>query len=265
MNFISGTIRDGISQLSAARFQLSALSIDEQRRRRFLLIFLSTLTPILLIYGIVHYHADGFDLNVVTNLLGIAVSITFLVALHYFRNLTVFVYITVGYILMALSYLLAVGGFDGMAYFWFYFYPLIAYFLLGIRRGLVWILLSGLSILLFALFNLGSYHYPLDLALRFAASYMLVCILAHGIESLRSSYYNDLLDEKLALENATKEIQMLSSLLPICSSCKRIRDDNEQWHEIEIYMRQHGGIEFSHGLCSDCRERLYPSLRKSSA
>ena len=66
--------------------------------------------------------------------------------------------------------------------------------------------------------------------------------------------------EKLitALQNALAEVKTLSGLLPICASCKKIRDDSGYWQQIEIYISSHSEAEFSHGLCPDCLKRLYP-------
>ena len=56
------------------------------------------------------------------------------------------------------------------------------------------------------------------------------------------------------------QVKTLSGMLPICSSCKKIRDDGGYWRQIESYVREHSQAEFSHGLCPDCLQRLYPSL-----
>jgi PAS domain S-box-containing protein len=56
------------------------------------------------------------------------------------------------------------------------------------------------------------------------------------------------------------QVQTLSGLLPICASCKKIRDDRGYWNRIETYISEHSQAEFSHGLCPDCLERLYPEL-----
>jgi hypothetical protein len=45
--------------------------------------------------------------------------------------------------------------------------------------------------------------------------------------------------------------------LPICASCKRIRDDHENWHPVESYISDHSQAEFSHGLCPDCAQEIY--------
>ena len=62
------------------------------------------------------------------------------------------------------------------------------------------------------------------------------------------------------LLEALKEIKILSGLLPICASCKKIRDDNGYWNQIESYINQHSEAEFSHSICPDCTKHLYANL-----
>ncbi len=59
-----------------------------------------------------------------------------------------------------------------------------------------------------------------------------------------------------ALENALREVQTLSSLLPVCAWCKRIRDDDGSWNQVDIYIRKHTSIGITHGICPDCAERI---------
>ena len=58
------------------------------------------------------------------------------------------------------------------------------------------------------------------------------------------------------LREAAANVKTLSGLLPICSSCKKIRDDNGYWNQLEGYIRDHSGAEFTHGLCPDCVKGL---------
>jgi FixJ family two-component response regulator len=62
------------------------------------------------------------------------------------------------------------------------------------------------------------------------------------------------------LRDALAEVKTLSGLLPICASCKKIRDDKGYWNQIEVYIRKHSGAEFSHGICPDCARKLYPEI-----
>jgi PAS domain S-box-containing protein len=62
------------------------------------------------------------------------------------------------------------------------------------------------------------------------------------------------------LQDAMASIKSLKGLLPICASCKKIRDDQGYWSQIEVYISEHSDAEFSHGICPDCARRLYPDL-----
>jgi PAS domain S-box-containing protein len=60
------------------------------------------------------------------------------------------------------------------------------------------------------------------------------------------------------LQAALASIKTLRGFLPICASCKKIRDDKGYWNQLEIYLREHADVEFSHGICPDCARKLYP-------
>ncbi len=60
------------------------------------------------------------------------------------------------------------------------------------------------------------------------------------------------------LQKALQKIKQLSGLLPICSHCKKIRDDGGYWNQIETYIDRHSEAEFSHGICPECMKTHYP-------
>lgn len=60
------------------------------------------------------------------------------------------------------------------------------------------------------------------------------------------------------LQKALADVEVLSGLLPICSNCKSIRDDEGLWYQIDAYFHAHSGMEFSHGICPKCAKLLYP-------
>jgi PAS domain S-box-containing protein len=66
-----------------------------------------------------------------------------------------------------------------------------------------------------------------------------------------------LIDE---LSHALANIKTLQGLIPICSSCKKIRNDKGYWQQLEEYMAQHSSVAFSHSLCDECIQKLYPEL-----
>lgn len=62
------------------------------------------------------------------------------------------------------------------------------------------------------------------------------------------------------LQGALDNIKTLEGLLPICANCKKIRDDDGYWQQVEVYVRQHSNAKFSHGICPECAHQLYPGL-----
>jgi len=62
------------------------------------------------------------------------------------------------------------------------------------------------------------------------------------------------------LREAMNKISTLRGLLPICASCKKIRDDKGYWNQIEVYISEHTEADFSHGICPDCAKDLYGEI-----
>jgi hypothetical protein len=64
------------------------------------------------------------------------------------------------------------------------------------------------------------------------------------------------------LHKALDEVKILRGLIPICASCKNIRDDNGFWQQLEVYISAHSDAQFSHGICPECTRELYPELEQ---
>ncbi len=62
------------------------------------------------------------------------------------------------------------------------------------------------------------------------------------------------------LRDALAKVKILSGLLPICASCKKIRDDSGYWTQVEVYVREHSDADFTHSICPDCAKKLYPDF-----
>ncbi len=62
------------------------------------------------------------------------------------------------------------------------------------------------------------------------------------------------------LKKALSQVKQLSGLLPICSHCKKIRDDKGYWNQIEEFMHKHSDVRFSHGICQECAKKNYPDM-----
>ena len=65
----------------------------------------------------------------------------------------------------------------------------------------------------------------------------------------------------LILEDIS-ELMEIKSILPICAHCKKIRNDQKYWQSLEKYFGEHLDLEFSHGICPDCAQKLYPEFVK---
>jgi DNA-binding response OmpR family regulator len=74
-----------------------------------------------------------------------------------------------------------------------------------------------------------------------------------------------LTDRVHQLEDALQRVTELQNLLPICCYCKKVRDDQNYWHEVENYIGTRSGTMFSHGICPDCRERVVKSQMQELA
>lgn len=89
-------------------------------------------------------------------------------------------------------------------------------------------------------------------------------IYAGQIERQVNTYQNhleELVTERTKeLEQAFAEIKTLSGCLPMCASCKKIRDDKGYWQKVESYISAHSEAEFTHGICPKCAIKLYPEL-----
>lgn len=70
--------------------------------------------------------------------------------------------------------------------------------------------------------------------------------------------------ETRQLQEALANVRTLRGLLPICASCKKIRDDKGYWNQLELYIQQNSDAEFTHGLCPECIQKLYPEFAEAA-
>ena len=89
---------------------------------------------------------------------------------------------------------------------------------------------------------------------------LLVRALRYAIERKRAEEGRERLIREL--QDALTKVKVLSGLLPICASCKKIRDNTGLWHAIEVYIRDRSSADFSHSVCPECVKKLYPDLIK---
>jgi PAS domain-containing protein len=91
----------------------------------------------------------------------------------------------------------------------------------------------------------------------------------HGVESIHVLVtaapfaFEAALYVLLILEDIT-EVVTLRRILPICANCKKIRNDQDYWEQVENYLRKHTDLRFTHGICPECVKILYPEFQSSS-
>jgi DNA-binding NtrC family response regulator len=78
------------------------------------------------------------------------------------------------------------------------------------------------------------------------------------VRTLRYSIERNRLNRKL--QEALDNVRTLSGLLPICSYCKKIKDDKGYWEQVETYLSQRSEVYFTHGMCPDCLRKIYPDM-----
>jgi hypothetical protein len=183
-----------------------------------------------------------------------------------------------GYFLFLIGY----GGGSKAVFLWALVYPIYSIIIVGIKKGTV--VSGGLLVGTIILFLLGSQisgftYYPLSLIVRFISVYLTIYIFTISMEWTRIRFYdfikksnNSLLEnEKILriidvqkttlikkLHLSLDEVTLLQGLLPICSDCKKIRNDEGYWDHLEVYISKNSETVFSHGICPDCAIKLYP-------
>jgi hypothetical protein len=238
-------------------FPFAGLTVDERRKRIFLSLCIFVTVPVAAIFGIF----DLLEGRSVEGALIVGMGALLTTILFLFRMVADMtnVYRCCGVLVFLLmTYELAIGGGEGYAFVWFYFFPIALFFIFGRKEGLVWVA-GSLGVIAAILFiDFGDYPYNLGVSIRFALTYFIVAVISLALELSRDHYYRELLSEKKALEQAMLRVKTLSGLLPVCAHCKKIRDDRGYWQQIEAYIAAHSNADISHGICPECAAKYYP-------
>jgi hypothetical protein len=109
--------------------------------------------------------------------------------------------------------------------------------------------------------------YAFVLSQKNARSYSKIESLSSELVFLNSSLEQkveertaELTEQKKDLQEALDSVRTLKGLIPICSSCKKVRDDGGYWDQLESYFMKYSNAEFSHGICPECAKQLYPDI-----
>jgi len=169
------------------------------------------------------------------------------------RNL---ILVVIALSVVVLGFVDYVTGYE-LGFFLFYFVPIAiaawevgptSSYLIAILSSIVWFLSDisshPYSSILFAFWNTG---------IRFL-SFLVIAYSTSKIQFL-------LAKERKTSRDRPSQVKTLSGLIPICASCKQIRDDKGAWHRIEEYVEERTNAEFTHGLCPGCVEKLIKEAR----
>ena len=265
---------------SIDRVQMSA---DEKRRLQHYSVFLIVGIPIMIIFGFHNLVKGNYVLCIFVFFSASGLTCGWLFLRNMKKGKIVYRANTFLFSLLIL-YMLFVGGEGGSKILWMYTFPLISFFLFGKYEGLFWsvMLILITSLLFLNPFELTkAYAYPDEFKIRFIASYICVTAVTYWFEYFRYRYRIELeiknknlkreIDERnkaekereeliIELKKALNEVKTLSGFLPICASCKKIRDDKGYWNQIEGYILSHSNAELSHSICPDCVKKLYPDF-----
>lgn len=221
-----------------------------RRRQAYLTLGLSLFIPFLLYFGSIDIRAGRvLEASLVY---GLAVFLVgSLLALRRWPHRSQLIYhLAAAASFLLLVYELHVGAYGGFAVMWFYAYPGFVIFLLG-NAGLLWSAAGFLLSTTYLLAPVG-FAYPQAFAVRFIVTSLLVLLLLYLLEVSRRRASARLEAEQAALRGALNEVQTLRGLLPMCPSCKNVRDDQGFWESVETHVSRVSGAQFSHGLCPDC-------------
>lgn len=236
-------------------------SVEESRKRIYVLIGIIFSIPVLAGYGIFYFSQNKlFD-----GLLNSAVAICLII-------ISVLVMKTGGRpwlyrfgmasLLLLLVYNVGYAPSGESEALWLIVIPMVVFYLFGTREGLTWMAVIVIPSAVLILFpdTFNSYIYSTHFRIALFIAIILSLILSYFLESLRAYFSSRLEKQNMELQKALSDIKKLSGLLPICCHCKKIRDDNGYWNQIESYIHEHSEAEFTHGICQECAKRYYPDM-----
>lgn len=248
--------------------------------------------PTMFLFGFAHLVNSNYGLSLFIFMTGLSLALSWRYLWKTGQGISVYRFNILIFGLM-LVYTTALGG-KGEAILWCYIFPLVALLLMERYEGILFSL--GLLLSLLVIFSSDSvvshsYFYFTDFKLRFVLTYLMICTIAFWFEYLRTKYRlgmeenEQLLKKKQLhleksiqhliqtkhekeaviadLKKALNEVETLRDILPICSYCHKIREDDGYWSQLERYLSQHADISFSHGICPDCVDKNFASYGKS--
>ena len=237
------------------------------RRVRFTNVFGYTTSFALVVFACVNL-SYGRLFPFIVELAAAIFGVTILVYFRKSWDLDIAQTLLLADITAIMVFLYATGGIGGTGIFWWYTYPVAAFFITGRRNGWYWI--SGLMVFGVLLKAFGAaiginVPYEFTVLRQFGASFLVVSLVLQMYEATRDDYEKAIEESMKNLEKAYANIRTLKGLVPICSVCKKIRDDKGFWQQLEVYVSEHTEADFSHGMCEDCAGEVLKEQSKKSS
>lgn len=240
---------------------IASESIEASRKRIYVLIGTIFSIPVLAGYGIFYFYQN----KPLDGLLNFAVAVCLIVisllimktggrpGLYRFGMAS---------LLLLLVYNVGFAPYGESEALWLIVIPMVVFYVFGTREGLTWMAVTIIpsAIIIFFPDTFNAYSYKDSFRIALFIAIFLSLILSFFLESLRAHFSSRLEKQNSMLQNALSDVKKLSGLLPICSHCKKIRDDSGYWNQIESYIDERSEAKFSHSICPECAEKYYPDL-----
>jgi len=244
------------------------MNLDKKRRRNFFILTGTFGMLLIMAFTIIDY-LEGDTIEFFINILMSVILIFGAVGVFKYNADRLVYCIGLNLLNLAILYNVSIGAGGLVALIWIYLAPLLIFFFMEKTESIVsatlFFCIAIILLLYPALFN--THDYGLNMGFRFLISLLFITIIAYGLEASRSRYSRllkksnqKLTSQNEKLEAAMSEIKILSGMLPICSHCKKIRDDQGYWKQIETYISEHSDAQFSHSICQECLAKHYPNL-----
>lgn len=262
-NWKSAAMVDTIYRVCFHPDVVKDLTVEERQKRVFVFIAAIITIPTCAVFGILHLaNGSGWISGAADFITAGMIFLFSFVLIKSSRQKQL--QITRALVLaLSVQFLFYVGSglYGGGEFFWLYTYPLISVFLFGFKEGMAWtfVFFAMIFFMIFGTTWTTISEFGTVYKLKLAISIGLTSFMAALFELIRNHYFQKLERQKHELENALKEIKTLSGMIPICSSCKKIRDDQGYWDRIESYIERHSDALFSHSICPKCTKELYGS------
>jgi len=239
----------------------NSASFSQQETRIIAALTLFALMALTILTGVVYqlYINEawlGFNANITTTIMIILILIYFRIS----GNLSHYKTAITSLAGLFFLYLAATGGFKNTGLFWCYIFPPLSFYVLGQRIGLIinFLVISGYGVIFFLPgfpFYIASYNpaYPFRFILSMIFATIVVLFLEYSREQAKQKQIKLIVELKAALA----QVKTMSGLLPICTECKKIRNDSGYWDRLEEYLEKHSDAELTHSICEDCADKLY--------